>query len=145
MKNPAFGFAVIAVLVLGLFIFDSHKPRVAAVAPVAVPEVADPGVEPELENTKPLQEAPVLNAVSQDAAELASAVSAPAKNSYISNGNELIISDFDTGDKPNNLGGDFGSWNKDPEDSTQGCTISFETDDELYSVYFFIASSYFFN
>jgi len=44
---------------------------------------------------------------------------------------QLVIADFDTGDKPNNLGGDFGAWNKDPEDTTQGCTISFEIDDAL--------------
>jgi len=131
MKNTALGFAVIAVLVMGLFIFASHKPRVAAVAPVAAPEIADPGVEPELENTKTLQEEPVLNTVSQGTTELAALASAPIKSSFISNENELVISDFDTGDKPNNLGGDFGSWNKDPEDTTQGCTISFETDDVL--------------
>ena len=44
-------------------------------------------------------------------------------------GNELTIADFDTGDKPNNLGGDFGAWDKDPNDPTQGCKMSFEQDD----------------
>ena len=43
--------------------------------------------------------------------------------------NDLVIADFDTGDKPNNLGGDFGSWDKDPNDETQGCHMSFESDD----------------
>ena len=43
--------------------------------------------------------------------------------------NELVIADFNTGDKPNNLGGDFGSWDKDPNDETQGCQMSFESDD----------------
>ena len=46
-------------------------------------------------------------------------------------GSELVIADFDAGDKPNNLGGDFGSWNKDPNDDTQGCNMSFEADDAL--------------
>lgn len=46
-------------------------------------------------------------------------------------GSELVIADFDSGDKPNNLGGDFGSWNKDPNDDTQGCNMSFEADDAL--------------
>lgn len=46
-------------------------------------------------------------------------------------GNELMVADFDTGDKPNNLGGDFGSWDKDPNDETQGCRMSFESDDAL--------------
>ena len=59
-------------------------------------------------------------------------VPAPAvKVASISASGPIVIADFDTGDKPNNLGGDFGSWNKDPEDETQGCGISFETDDAL--------------
>jgi Carbohydrate binding domain (family 11) len=43
--------------------------------------------------------------------------------------NELVIADFDTGDKPNNIGGDFGAWDKDPNDETQGTQMSFDTDD----------------
>jgi len=46
-------------------------------------------------------------------------------------GGELVIADFNTGDKPNNIGGDFGSWDKDPEDDTQGTHIAFEPDDAL--------------
>lgn len=42
---------------------------------------------------------------------------------------ELVIADFDTGDKPNNLGGDFGGWDKDPDDSTQGIEAVFFPDD----------------
>lgn len=41
----------------------------------------------------------------------------------------LVIADFDTGDKPNNLNGDFGSWDKDPNDDTQSARMSFESDD----------------
>lgn len=41
----------------------------------------------------------------------------------------LAIADYNTGDKPNNLGGDFGAWDKDPNDETQGCKMSFEADD----------------
>lgn len=44
-------------------------------------------------------------------------------------GNELVIADFDTGDKPNNIGGDFGSWDKDPNDETQVVSMAFESDD----------------
>ena len=44
---------------------------------------------------------------------------------------ELVIADFDTGDKPNNIGGDFGGWDKDPNDDTQGTQMSFEPDDAL--------------
>lgn len=46
-------------------------------------------------------------------------------------GEELVVSDFDTGDKPNNIGGDFGGWDKDPNDETQGTQMSFEPDDAL--------------
>lgn len=46
-------------------------------------------------------------------------------------GSELALADFDTGDKPNNIGGDFGSWDKDPNDETQICQMSFESDDAL--------------
>lgn len=44
---------------------------------------------------------------------------------------ELTVADFNTGDKPNNLGGDFGAWDKDPNDETQFCRMSFENDDTL--------------
>ncbi len=44
-------------------------------------------------------------------------------------GKELVIADFDTGDKPNNIGGDFGAWDKDPNDDTQSTQMSFEPDD----------------
>ncbi|MBN2453136.1 MAG: CIA30 family protein [Candidatus Omnitrophica bacterium] len=42
-------------------------------------------------------------------------------------GNEFLIADFNTGEKPNNIGGDFGAWSKDPTDFTQGCSESFDT------------------
>lgn len=38
----------------------------------------------------------------------------------------LLVDNFDRGDKPNALGGDFGSWDKDPTDATQSCTVTFE-------------------
>lgn len=44
---------------------------------------------------------------------------------------ELIVADFDTGDKPNNIGGDFGTWDKDPNDETQSSQMAFEADDAL--------------
>ncbi|MBU1863023.1 MAG: CIA30 family protein [Candidatus Omnitrophica bacterium] len=43
---------------------------------------------------------------------------------------ELVLLDFDTGDKPNNIGGDFGAWDRDPNDETQWCEISFEYGDD---------------
>ena len=41
--------------------------------------------------------------------------------------NELMIADFNSGEKPSNIGGDFGAWNKDPADFSQGCMESFDT------------------
>jgi hypothetical protein len=38
----------------------------------------------------------------------------------------LVVDDFDSGRKPNRLGGDFGSWNKDPDDPTQYCRNGFD-------------------
>ncbi|MDD4879251.1 MAG: hypothetical protein PHR22_02205, partial [Candidatus Omnitrophica bacterium] len=38
----------------------------------------------------------------------------------------LVTADFDSGDKPNNIGGDFGAWNKDEADMTQGCKSEFD-------------------
>ncbi len=53
------------------------------------------------------------------------------KPSHAMAGKELVMADFDTGDKPNNIGGDFGGWDKDPNDETQGTQMSFEPDDAL--------------
>ena len=39
----------------------------------------------------------------------------------------LVIADFDSGAKPNNIGGDFGGWNKDEADTTQGCKMDFDS------------------
>lgn len=38
----------------------------------------------------------------------------------------LLVDDFDKGQKPNALGGDFGAWNKDTSDPTQYCRNSFD-------------------
>lgn len=55
----------------------------------------------------------------------------PAQHPQQGSGEELVVADFDTGDKPNNIGGDFGAWDKDPNDETQGTEMSFEPDDAL--------------
>ena len=46
-------------------------------------------------------------------------------------GTELVIADFNTGDKPNNIGGDFGTWDKDPNDDSQSTKMKFEPEDAL--------------
>ena len=42
---------------------------------------------------------------------------------------ELMVADFDSGTKPNNIGGDFGSWIRDPSDPMQGVIDSFDRAD----------------
>lgn len=39
----------------------------------------------------------------------------------------VVVADFDSGVKPNNVGGDFGAWDKDPMDFSQTCIESFNT------------------
>lgn len=48
---------------------------------------------------------------------------------------ELVVADFNTGDKPNNLGGDFGSWDRDPNDETQKINLAFVEDDSTGDKY----------
>ena len=38
----------------------------------------------------------------------------------------LLVDDFNRGEKPNALGGDYGAWNKDESDPTQKCTNGFD-------------------
>jgi len=40
--------------------------------------------------------------------------------------NSILIDDFNTAEKPNRIGGDLGVWNKDPDDLTQGCSMTFD-------------------
>jgi hypothetical protein len=42
---------------------------------------------------------------------------------------ELMVADFNSGAKPNNVGGDFGCWIKDPADPMQGCVETFDARD----------------
>ncbi|HKC02142.1 MAG TPA: carbohydrate binding domain-containing protein [Sphingomicrobium sp.] len=44
---------------------------------------------------------------------------------------ELMVADFNSGAKPNNLGGDFGLWIKDPGDPMQGAIESFDAKDRF--------------
>lgn len=56
------------------------------------------------------------------------AAAAPKKSDLgKSAGKLLIIADFESGASPNNIGGGFGVWNKDPNDQTQGCKLDFIT------------------
>lgn len=45
--------------------------------------------------------------------------------------NKIIVADFNQGENLNNLGESFGSWDKDANDLTQSCKMSFAKDDAL--------------
>jgi hypothetical protein len=47
---------------------------------------------------------------------------------------KLDIANFDTGMKPNLLGGDFGAWDKDVKDETQYCEAEFQSEATGYSL-----------
>jgi hypothetical protein len=68
----------------------------------------------------------VLPVASQEPVAQAPAAVADANASA----DELVILDCDLGDKPNNLGGDLGAWDKDPADDTQSCQMRFEAGDD---------------
>jgi len=40
---------------------------------------------------------------------------------------KIIVDDFNTGTKPNKLGGDLGAWDKDPKDETQTCIMTYDS------------------
>lgn len=44
-------------------------------------------------------------------------------------GDRWVVADFNSGDKPNNLGLEWGAWNVDPKDDQQGCFEAVEPDD----------------
>ena len=46
---------------------------------------------------------------------------------------ELLVADFDSGEKPSNIGGNFGAWDKDPSDFSQGCKEGFDSVNRLGS------------
>lgn len=82
--------------------------------------------EPSAENALPAQKAQeqygtveVSTALGLDAAALPSGAGETKVE-------EIVIADFNSGEKPNNLDGNFGAWNKDPEDLAQWCKESFD-------------------
>ena len=50
---------------------------------------------------------------------------APAVVSAGAAADVLEVADFNSGAKPSDIGGDFGAWDKDPNDDTQGCREAF--------------------
>lgn len=73
------------------------------------------------------KEAPALKETQADYKAEAPAVAAETpKAAAPKYSEEIIAANFDSGEKPNNLGGNFGAWNKDPSDPTQWCKEGFD-------------------
>ena len=75
---------------------------------------------------------PTAIASAIEMAFLVSPVAATARDAPRS-AKELVVADFNSGEKPNNIGGDFGAWIKDPHDAMQGCIESFDRADRFGS------------
>ncbi|MFA5335256.1 MAG: carbohydrate binding domain-containing protein [Candidatus Omnitrophota bacterium] len=84
-------------------------------------EALPPAAAPKIEVA--VQPAPVAPAAAPAGAEALPPATPPAAK-------EMVIADFNTGGKPNNVGGDFGSWDKDPNDPSQGTRMSFNPDEK---------------
>lgn len=84
-----------------------------APAPVTTPEATKPPDQP-LRGMRVIRP----EAMDSTAAAATPVVSAPDPNI-------LFIDDFNDGEKPNLIGGNYGGWNRDPLDETQGCIEEF--------------------
>jgi len=71
----------------------------------------------------PVVAEPAQQAVPSAAPQKVEAAPAPV---FTPQSGPTAVADFNSGKKPSNIGGDFGSWNKDPNDKTQYCNLSFD-------------------
>lgn len=83
-------------------------------------EAPETVIEPAIDKASALQEALADYKVESPAGIGAPKAAAPEYSE------EVIAANFDSGEKPNNLGGNFGAWNKDPSDPTQWCKEGFD-------------------
>lgn len=100
---------------------EASVPAPAVEAPAA-PEPVPAAVEQPVETSDDASSKGVENPV-QDTTAIPEGLTSAAESG------KLMIADFNTGDRPNNLGGDFGAWDKDPNDDTQSCRATFASDD----------------
>lgn len=99
---------------------DDKKPIVIK------PEDMSADVMDDEKDSEPKEASTLKEAQANYKAEVpAIAVDVP-KTAALKYSEEIIAANFDSGEKPNNLGGNFGAWNKDPSDPTQWCKESFD-------------------
>jgi hypothetical protein len=108
------------------------KPEVPAADIMDDEEASDTAIEAPGTVIEPIADAavaaapipgPELAMNPSEASSLGSGMSKPAETKY---SEEIVAANFDSGEKPNNLGGNFGAWNKDPSDPTQWCKEGFD-------------------
>ncbi len=116
MKHRRFLGKMATVMVVGLSVMGctshSESPRERTITNEVSPPPSRPS-SPSEANTVPAPSAPMASI------PLNTSPALPA-------GQGLAVANFDSGQKPNLIGGDFGSWDKDPGDPTQFCHISFD-------------------
>lgn len=87
-------------------------------------------VKPVVEAEKPVETAvATVKTAAEEVSKPAAAVKAAAQEAAVpvtACAGPMVVADFNSGEKPSNIGGDFGSWNKDPADKTQYCNMSFD-------------------
>jgi hypothetical protein len=129
---------LIVLLALILFVIPlvagcGQKQEAQNKAPVIKPmsetqEDEDIDAEEETADTMPDSVSPAdVKTVGEAAVEKAETIQAAQSDYQAQKPSEvLVLADFDTGEKPSNIGGNFGSWNRDPSDPTQFCKEGFD-------------------
>jgi len=79
-----------------------------------------------IEETETKSESSPVQEIATAAKDTATSIM-KTQESQVPEGSELIVADFNSGEKPNNIGGNFGAWDKDPADFSQGCSESFDS------------------
>jgi hypothetical protein len=93
----------------------------------AVEDVMDDEESPEPEEAPKIVAEPALEKMPSEQGTQATAITAEAPKAEATKySEEILVANFDSGEKPNNLGGNFGAWNKDPSDPTQWCKEGFD-------------------
>jgi hypothetical protein len=104
---------------------EQKVPVIKPEGPVAESnEEQDTEEDMESEEALPAESAP--KTITESAVDKAEAIQKAQEQYGAAPAEELIIANFNSGEKPNNIGGNFGAWNKDPSDPTQWCRESFD-------------------
>lgn len=102
------------------------KSKAAVIKPIEAPaEEEESDTEETAAPASPAVVAPAAS-VPAAAAPAVSAPPGPVAASETQPSETLVVADFNSGEKPSNLGGNFGSWNRDPSDPTQFCKEAFD-------------------